>query len=139
MLCQKVEFLRRTKSCLSLRSLTRLSGDLDEGLDATLAVVSLRGECGHVVPAHRGDDVQHGLSLVGVRGNHAGEEVVARVVAELWSRRGVADLRNLWRHGGGHLLVYVEMLKGHIKHGVWAEEPPKPGSSLWPRKQLEIR
>ena len=82
------------------RSPTWLSRDLDEGLDAALSVVALGGERGDVVPAHRGDDVQHGLSLVGVRRNHAGEEVVARVVAELRSRRGVADLRNLWRHGG---------------------------------------
>ncbi len=78
---------------------TRLSGDLDEGLHAALAVVSLGRQRGDVVPAHRRDDVQHGLSLVGVRRNHAGEEVVTGVVTELRSRRGVADLRNLSRHG----------------------------------------
>lgn len=79
---------------------TRLSGDLDEGLNAALSVVALGGERGHVVPAHRRDDVQHGLSLVRVRRDHAGEEVIARVVTELRRRRGVADLRDLWRNGG---------------------------------------
>lgn len=88
-----------------MRFLTRLSGDLDEGLNATLSIVSLRGECGHIVPAHCSDDVQHGLSLIRVWGNHAGEEVIARVVAKLWSCRGVADLRNLWRYEGGYLLT----------------------------------
>lgn len=74
---------------------TGFSGDLDEGLHAALPVVALRGQRGHVVPLHGGDDVHHGLGLVGVGRYHAGEEVVAAVVAELGRRRGVADLRDL--------------------------------------------
>lgn len=74
---------------------TGFSGDLDEGLHAALPIVALRGQRGHVVPLHGGDDVHHGLGLVGVRRYHAGEEVVAAVVAQLGRRRGVADLRDL--------------------------------------------
>lgn len=88
----------------STGSPTGLSGDLDEGLHAALAIVSLGGERGHVVPAHGRHDVQHGLGLVRVRRDHAGEEVVARVVAELRRRRGVADLRNLQGRGRSYRL-----------------------------------
>lgn len=78
---------------------TGFSGDLDEGLHAALAVVPLRGQRGHVVPAHCRDDVNHGLGLVGVRRHHAGEKVVAAVVAQLRSRGGVADLGDLEKEG----------------------------------------
>lgn len=74
---------------------TGFSGDLDEGLHAALPVVALGGQRGHVVPRHRRHDVHHGLSLVGVRRHHAGEEVVAGVVAQLGGGGGVADLGNL--------------------------------------------
>lgn len=85
-----------TSSIYSIDSFpTCFSGDLDEGLDAALAVVSLRGERGHVVPLHGCDDVHHGLGLVRVWRHHAGEEVIAGVVAQLGRRGGVADLRDL--------------------------------------------
>ena len=70
---------------------------MDKGVDPAFAVIPLRGQGGHVVPAHGRDDVQHGLSLVGVGRDHAGEEVVAGVVAQLRGRGGVADLGDLWR------------------------------------------
>lgn len=74
---------------------TCFSGYLLEGVDAALAVVSLGGQRGDVVPAHGFDDVQHGLGLVGVRRHHAGEELVAAVVAQLRGGGSVADLRDL--------------------------------------------
>ena len=77
---------------------------MDEGVDAALSVVALRHHSGHVVPAHGLHDVHHGLGLVGVRGHHPGEEVVARVVAELGGRGGVAhlgDLEEEKEEGGG--------------------------------------
>lgn len=74
---------------------------MDEGLHAALAVVPLRGQRGDVVPPHGGDDVHHGLGLVGVRRHHAGEKVVAAVVAEFWSGGGVADLGDLGREDRG--------------------------------------
>lgn len=80
---------------------TCLPGKLHEGLNATLAITALRRQGGHVVPAHRHDDIQHGLSLVRVRRHHPREEVVSGCVAELRRRRGVADLGDLQRHSGG--------------------------------------
>lgn len=74
---------------------TGFSGDLYKGLHAALSVVALRCERGHVVPLHRRDDVHHGLCLVGIWRHHAGEEVVASVVTQFWSRGGVADLGDL--------------------------------------------
>ena len=74
---------------------TRLSGDLHEGVNSALSVVSLRGKCWHVVPAQSFDDVQHGLSLVRVRRNHPREEVVPIIIAEFWSRWCIAHLRDL--------------------------------------------
>jgi len=76
-------------------TLTVLSGLLNKRINATLAVVSLRGHRGDVVPAHGFDNVHHGLDLVGVRGHHPGEEVVAGVIAQFRSCGGVAHLRDL--------------------------------------------
>lgn len=78
-----------------VEKLTVLPRLLNERIDATLPVVPLRSHGGDVVPAHGFDDVHHGLGLVGIRGHHAGEEVVAGVVAELGGRGGVAHLRDL--------------------------------------------
>lgn len=77
--------------------LTYFSGDLHERFNATFTVVSFGGQRGHVVPAHRRDYIQHGLRLVRIRRNDAGEEVVAGVVAQLRSRGCIADLRDLQR------------------------------------------
>lgn len=74
---------------------TSLPGDLHEGLHTTLTVVSFRCQCGDVVPAQSFDNIQHGLSLVGVRRNHPREEVISIVVTELWSRGCIAHLRDL--------------------------------------------
>ena len=60
---------------------TCLSGYLDKGVNAAFSVVALGGQGGDVVPAHGLDDVHHGLGLVGVWGDHPGEELVAAVVA----------------------------------------------------------
>lgn len=75
--------------------LTCFPGQLHECVHAFLAVAALRRHRGDVVPAHGLDDVHHGLSLEAVRGNHAGEEVIAPVVAQLGRCGGVADLRDL--------------------------------------------
>jgi len=77
---------------------------LEEGVNAALSVVSLRGQRGDVVPAHGFDYVQHGLGLVGVRRHHTGEELVAAFVAQLGGRGGVADLGNL-RHTRGSVMT----------------------------------
>lgn len=79
---------------------TCFSGYLLEGVDAALAVISLGGQRGDVVPAHGFDYVHHGLGLVGVRRHHAGEELVAAVVTQLRGGGSVADLRDL-RNGDG--------------------------------------
>lgn len=74
---------------------TCFSGNLLEGVDAALSVVSLRGQRRDVVPAHGFHYVQHGLGLVGVRRHHTGEELVAAVVTQLWGGGRVADLGDL--------------------------------------------
>lgn len=79
----------------SEKRLTVLSGLLNERVNAAFAVVPLGGHRGDVVPAHGFDDVHHGLGLVGVRGHHPGEEVVAGVIAQFRSCGGVAHLRDL--------------------------------------------
>lgn len=74
---------------------TCFSGNLLEGVDAALSVISLRGQRRDVVPAHGFHYVQHGLGLVGVRRHHTGEELVAAVVTQLWGGGRVADLGDL--------------------------------------------
>lgn len=83
---------------------TCFSGDLNEGVDSALSVVALRCQRGDVVPAHVFDYVHHGLGLVGVRRHHAGEELVAAVVAQLWGSGGIADLGDL-RHRDGSFVM----------------------------------
>lgn len=83
--------------------LTVLSRLLNERIDAAFSIVSLRSYSGDIVPAHGFDNVHHGLGLVGVRGHHPGEEVVAGVITQLRSGGGVAHLRDLteretWLH-----------------------------------------
>lgn len=75
--------------------LTCFFGELREGLHSLLPVAALRGDGGDVAPTQGSDDVHHGLRLEGVGRNHPGEEVVAPVVAQLRSRRRVADLWDL--------------------------------------------
>lgn len=87
-------------SCLSRSHprkdpLTILPGLLDEGLHPALTVAAFRGQGGDVIPLEGFDNVHHGLGLVGVRGDDAGEEVVAAVVTQVWCCGGVADLGNL--------------------------------------------
>lgn len=65
----------------SSTTLTILSGFLDEGIHSALSIAPFGGHCGDVVPVHGPHNVYHGLGLVGVRGYHSGEEVVAGVVA----------------------------------------------------------
>ena len=77
--------------------LTVLPGLLDEGVHSALAVVALGRHGGDVVPAHGLDDVHHGLGLVRVWRDHAGEKVVASVVTQLWSCGSIAHLRDLGR------------------------------------------
>lgn len=74
---------------------TCFSGYLLEGVHAALSIVPLGRQRGDVVPAHGFHDVQHGLGLVGVRRHHAGEELVAAVVAQLGGGGSVADLGDL--------------------------------------------
>lgn len=93
--------------------LTVLSGLLDEGLHATLAVAALRGQRGHVVPLEGADDVHHGLGLVRVRGHHAGEEVVAAVVTQVRGCGSVADLGDL-------------EVRGATNGGSWHPHPAHP-------------
>lgn len=77
------------------KKLTILSGLLNECINAAFSVVSLRSHSGHIVPAHGFHNVHHGLGLVCVWGHHSGEEVIAGVITQLWSRGGVAHLGNL--------------------------------------------
>lgn len=83
---------------------TCFSGYLLEGVHAALAVISLGGQRGDVVPAHGFHYVHHGLGLVGVGRHHAGEELVAAVVTQLWGGGRVADLRDL-RHKDGSVVA----------------------------------
>ena len=71
------------------------AGLLLEGVNARLAVVALGGHRGHVRPVKVAQDLRHGLGLVEVWGNGAGEVVVAGLVAELSASGGVADLGDL--------------------------------------------
>lgn len=76
---------------------TCFSRYLQKGIDATLAIVAFRGQCGDVVPSHGLDNVHHGLRLVGVRRHHTGEELIAAFVTQLGGSGGVADLWDLKR------------------------------------------
>lgn len=76
---------------------TCFSRNLQEGINATLAIVAFRGQCGDVVPAHGLNNVHHGLCLVGVGRHHTGEELVAAFVTQLGGSGGVADLWDLKR------------------------------------------
>lgn len=78
--------------------LTILPGLLDKGLHTAFTVAALGGQGGDVVPLEGFDNVHHGLGLVGVGRDDAGEEVVAAVVAQVWCSGGVADLGDLrWK------------------------------------------
>lgn len=76
---------------------TCFSWYLQKGIDATLAVVAFRGQCGNIVPAHGLDNVHHGLCLVRVRRHHTGEELIAAFVTQLGGSGGVANLWDLKR------------------------------------------
>lgn len=75
--------------------LTILPGLLDEGLHPAFTIAALGGQGGDVIPLEGFDNVHHGLGLVGVGWDHAGEEVVAAVVAQVRRGGGVADLGDL--------------------------------------------
>lgn len=66
-----------------------------EGLDPCFSVVSLWGHRRHVGPVEVTEDLGHGFGLVEVRGNCAGKVIVACLVAEFGTGRGVAYLWNL--------------------------------------------
>ena len=70
-------------------------GDFLEGGDAFLAVVAFVSDGGDVGPAESLHHVDERLSLVGIRGNHAGEEAKPGLVAQLYPRARVADLGDL--------------------------------------------
>lgn len=78
--------------------LTILPGLLDKGLHTAFTVAALGGQGGDIVPLEGFDNVHHGLGLVGVGRDDAGEEVVAAVVTQVWCSGGVADLGDLrWK------------------------------------------
>lgn len=91
------------------RHTTCFSGNLLEGVNTTLSVISLGGQRRDVVPAHGFHYVQHGLGLVGVRRDHTGEELVAAVVTQLWGGGRVADLRDLRDKDGSEVAKKVEI------------------------------
>lgn len=87
---------------------TCFSGNLLEGVNAALSIISLGGQRRDVVPAHGFHYVQHGLGLVGVRRDHTGEELVAAVVTQLWGGGRVADLGDLRDKDGSVAAKKVE-------------------------------
>lgn len=90
--------------------LTVLPRLLNKSVNATFSIVPLGGHRGDVIPAHRLHNVHHGLGLVRVRWHHSREEIVAGVVAELWSGGGITHLRYL--HGNKYRR---RLMHGHTK------------------------
>lgn len=88
--------------------LTGFPGALQEGVHgAAVAIGSLRGHGGDVVPLQRLQQRHHGLGLGSVRSNHPGEEVVAPLVTQLRCCGTIAHLRDLeGAESQGHDLVW---------------------------------